>query len=211
VAEIARHAVAGAAAGSPLTETRHPRGGAFTCAVAFSPTLFNSHQRFFTARVAVTAYLRESWFGKEMACTHSKAGEKQIQADGSPGAAGGVLDCEGSWRRDLDEVGGGAHDHGPGADHGAPVSFSVSGEQVTSFALAFNFSSACSGSVTSPGPAPIRMQVPPGPPPFDQPGFAMGWPQAPSEWGIALYGAFSRDRLSVSGSSRWSDIPAATS
>jgi hypothetical protein len=81
---------------------------------------------------------------------------------------------------------------------GTPVSLSVDGEQVSSFALAFNFSPACSGSVTLPGPVQIVMQVPPGPPPFDQPGFAMGL-NGNGGWGVAVYGAFSQDRRSVSG------------
>lgn len=82
---------------------------------------------------------------------------------------------------------------------GTPVSFSVDGDDVTSFNLVFRFSATCSGTVTIPGPTPIVMQSPPGPPPFDQPGFAMGHAPANLEWGIALFGAFSRDRRSVSG------------
>jgi hypothetical protein len=94
---------------------------------------------------------------------------------------------------------------------GTPVSLSVSGDQVTSFILAFNFSSTCSGSVTIPGPVPIRMQVQPGPPPFEQPGFGVGWPQLPSEWGVVVNGHFSPDRRSASGQFTLHDIPAATS
>lgn len=82
---------------------------------------------------------------------------------------------------------------------GTPISFSVSGEEVTALTLAFNFSSTCSGSLTSSDRALIHLQVPPGPPPFDQPGFALGWPQAPSEWGVAVAGHFSPDRRSAAG------------
>ena len=90
---------------------------------------------------------------------------------------------------------------------GTPVSFSVSDEQVTSFTLAFNFSSTCSGTETIPGPAPIRMQVPPGPPPFDQPGFAMSKVHGNFEWGVAAAGPFSPDRRSASGEFRLVDYP----
>lgn len=85
-------------------------------------------------------------------------------------------------------------------EQGTPVRFSVSGDAVTSFTLAFNFSSTCSGSVTSPDPMPIRTLDPPNPPHLSQePGFGMGWPKAPSEWGVAVYGVFSPDRRSASG------------
>jgi hypothetical protein len=85
-------------------------------------------------------------------------------------------------------------------EQGTPVSFSVYGEEVTSFTLAFNFSSTCSGSVTSPSPMAIHTLDPPNPPPLSQePGFGMGWPKAPSEWGVAVYGVFSPDRRSASG------------
>jgi hypothetical protein len=86
---------------------------------------------------------------------------------------------------------------GTTAQH-TPVSFSVAGDEVTSFNLAFSLSSTCSGSVTLPGPVQIVMQVPPGPPPFDQPGFAMGL-NANGEWGAAVAGGFSADRGSASG------------
>jgi hypothetical protein len=85
---------------------------------------------------------------------------------------------------------------------GTPVTFSVSGDQVTSFTLAFRFSFECSGTVTLPGPRAIVMQVPPGPPPYDQPGFVVGvvGTQAEnSEWGVAVAGHFSPDRRSASG------------
>jgi hypothetical protein len=95
-------------------------------------------------------------------------------------------------------------------EHGTPVSFSVSGDQVMSFTLAFNFSSACSGSVTLSEPVQIVMQDPPGPPPFDQPGFGMGKVHGNFEWGVAAYGAFSRDRRSVSGEFRLVDYPGCT-
>jgi hypothetical protein len=81
--------------------------------------------------------------------------------------------------------------------HDTPVTFTVSNDQVSAFTLAFNFSSTCSGTETIPGPVAIVTQVPPGPPPFDQPGFAMG--KNAGDWGIAAAGAFSPDRRSVSG------------
>ena len=90
---------------------------------------------------------------------------------------------------------------------GTPVSFSVSGDQVTSFTLTFSFSAGCSGTVTFPGPVAIVMQVPPGPPPFDQPGFGVGTRDEDWTWGAALYGAFSRDRRAASGEFRLLDYP----
>jgi hypothetical protein len=90
---------------------------------------------------------------------------------------------------------------------GTPVAFSVSADQVTSFTLAFHFSAACSGSVTISGPAPIALQEPPGPPPFDQPGFAMSRTQGNFEWGVAAAGAFSRDRRSATGEFRLLTYP----
>jgi hypothetical protein len=84
-------------------------------------------------------------------------------------------------------------------NHGSAVSLSVSGDQVTSFTLTFNFSPTCSGTEVSPAPIPIVVLEPPGPPPFDQPGFATGWPKAPNEWGVAVNGVFSANRRSVSG------------
>jgi hypothetical protein len=85
--------------------------------------------------------------------------------------------------------------------HGTPVSFSVSENQVTSFTLAFNFSPACSGTETIPGPAAIVMRDPPGPPPHDQPGFAMSKTnQGPIiEWAVLAAGPFAPDRRSASG------------
>ncbi len=80
---------------------------------------------------------------------------------------------------------------------GTPVTFTVSNDQVSAFTLAFNFSSTCSGTETIPGSVAIVTQVPPGPPPFDQPGFAMG--KNGGSWGIAASGAFSPDRRSASG------------
>ena len=90
---------------------------------------------------------------------------------------------------------------------GTPVSFSVSGDQVTSFTLSFSLSSSCSGTETILRPAPIVMQVPPGPPPFDQPGFATSKTQGNFEWGVAVAGHFSRDRRSASGEFRLLDYP----
>lgn len=84
-------------------------------------------------------------------------------------------------------------------NHGTSVSFNVTNEQVRSFTLTFALSPTCAGTETIPGPQPITTQDPPGPPPFDQPGFAMGRAADDFAWGIAAYGAFSPDRRSVSG------------
>jgi len=43
------------------------------------------------------------------------------------------------------------------------------------------------------------MQVPPGPPPFDQPGFVVGKVGDDFVWGIAVGGSFAQDRRSASG------------
>jgi hypothetical protein len=83
--------------------------------------------------------------------------------------------------------------------HGTPISFSVSVEQVTSFRFTFNLSSTCFGTETILGPAPIVMQVPPGPPPFDQPGFVISRVESDFVWGAAAAGAFAQDRRSASG------------
>lgn len=81
---------------------------------------------------------------------------------------------------------------------GTPVRFTVSGDNVTSFILTYNFSAECSGTLTNTDLAvPIRYQDPPGPPPFDQPGFAFGTNDVTS--GTAIGGYFSPDRRSAAG------------
>lgn len=90
---------------------------------------------------------------------------------------------------------------------GTPVSFSVVGDQVTSFTLVFNLSSTCSGTVAIPGPAPIVLQSPPGPPPFDQPGFVISRVEGNFIWGAAAAGAFSPDRRAASGDFQLIDYP----
>lgn len=89
--------------------------------------------------------------------------------------------------------------------HGTPVSFSVSGDQVTSFTLAFNFSPTCFGTETIPGP---RQSLEQG---FDQPGFAMSKVVGDFEWGVAVAGAFSSDRRSASGESLMMHYPGCSS
>ena len=81
---------------------------------------------------------------------------------------------------------------------GTPVQFTVAADSVTSFILTYNFSADCSGTLTNTNLAvPIRKQDPPGPPPFDQPGFAFGTNNVTSA--SAINGHFSPDRRSAAG------------
>jgi hypothetical protein len=64
----------------------------------------------------------------------------------------------------------------------------------------YNFSVTCSGTLTYTDLAvPIRKLEPPGPPPFDQPGFAFGRTSDDRVSATAINGVFSADRRSVSG------------
>jgi hypothetical protein len=85
--------------------------------------------------------------------------------------------------------------------HATSVRFSVSdANEVTSFTVTYNFSVTCSGTLTYTDLAvPIRKQEPPGPPPFDQPGFAFGRMSDDRVSATAINGVFSADRRSVSG------------
>lgn len=85
--------------------------------------------------------------------------------------------------------------------HGTPVRFSVSAaDEVTSITLSYNVSPTCSGTLTYTDLAvPIRRQEPPGPPPFDQPGFAFGRLSDDLATATAIGGHFSTDRRSASG------------
>jgi hypothetical protein len=82
---------------------------------------------------------------------------------------------------------------------GTPVRFSVSaGDLVTAVSLTYRFPGSCAGSIEVNGLAvPIHKLDPPGPPPFDQPGFAFGKNNVTSGW--AINGHFSPDRRSASG------------
>jgi hypothetical protein len=82
---------------------------------------------------------------------------------------------------------------------GTSVQFSVStADNVTEFTLTYRISATCSGTLRYADlTAQIHLQVPPGPPPFDQPGFAFSTKDATS--GTAVAGHFSPDRLSSSG------------
>jgi hypothetical protein len=81
---------------------------------------------------------------------------------------------------------------------GTDVHFRVSGDNVTSLILTYNFSADCSGTLTNTNLAvPIRKQDPPGPPPFDQPGFAFGTNAVTSA--TAINGHFSPDQRSAAG------------
>lgn len=86
-------------------------------------------------------------------------------------------------------------------EHGTPIRFSVSAaDEVTSFTVTYNFSATCSGTLTYADLAvPIRKQEPPGPPPFDQPGFAFGPVSDDRESATAIAGHFFADRRSASG------------
>jgi hypothetical protein len=82
---------------------------------------------------------------------------------------------------------------------GTPVQFSVSAaDNVTSFTLTYNFSAVCSGTLTNTDLAvPIHKLDPPGPPPFDQPGFGFSTNDGTS--GTLIAGHFSPDRRTASG------------
>jgi hypothetical protein len=82
---------------------------------------------------------------------------------------------------------------------GTFVQFSVSAtDHVTSLILTYNFSAACSGTLTNTNLAvPIHRLDHPGPPPYDQPGFAFGTNEVTSA--TAINGHFSPDRRSASG------------
>jgi hypothetical protein len=82
---------------------------------------------------------------------------------------------------------------------GTPVHFTVSGsDEVTSFTLTYSFSDTCAGTLINTDLAvPIRSLDPPGPPPYDQPGFAFGTNEITRATAIA--GFFSPDRRSASG------------
>ena len=85
--------------------------------------------------------------------------------------------------------------------HGTPIRFSVSAaDDVISVTLTYNFSATCSGTLTYTDLAvPIRSLDPPGPPPFDQPGFAFGRTSDDRVTATAINGVFSADRRSASG------------
>jgi hypothetical protein len=82
---------------------------------------------------------------------------------------------------------------------GTPVRFTVSGsDEVTSFTLTYSFSDTCSGTLTNTDLAvPIHSLDPPGPPPYDQPGFEFGTNEVTRA--TAIGGFFSPDRRSASG------------
>jgi len=85
--------------------------------------------------------------------------------------------------------------------HGTPIRFIVSdANEVTSFTVTYNFSATCSGTLTYTDLAvPIHKLDPPGPPPFDQPGFAFGRMSDDRVTATAINGVFSAERRSVSG------------
>ena len=85
--------------------------------------------------------------------------------------------------------------------NGTPIRLSVSAaDEVTSITLIYNVSATCSGTLTYTDLAvPIRKQEPPGPPPFDQPGFAFGRLSDDLATATAVAGHFSADRRSASG------------
>jgi hypothetical protein len=81
---------------------------------------------------------------------------------------------------------------------GTPVRFSVSGNAVTSISITYNFSPTCTGTLSYTSlAAEIHPLDPPGPPPFDQPGF--GYSTTDGMQGTLIAGHFSADRRSASG------------
>lgn len=84
---------------------------------------------------------------------------------------------------------------------GTPVQFSVSAaDAVSSFTVTYNFSAACSGTLTYTDLAvPIHTLDPPGQPPYDQPGFAFGKNSDDGTSGTAINGHFLPDRRSAAG------------
>jgi hypothetical protein len=84
---------------------------------------------------------------------------------------------------------------------GTPIRFSVSAaDTVTSFTLAYNFSADCSGTLTYTQLAlAIHTLNPPGPPPYDQPGFGYSTSSDDGASGTLIAGHFSPDRRSATG------------
>ena len=82
--------------------------------------------------------------------------------------------------------------------HGTAFRFSVSeADTVTSIMLTYNVSAGCSGTLTYTNlTLPIHTLEPPGPPPFDQPGFGFA---ENNVTGTLIAGVFSPDRRSASG------------
>ena len=81
---------------------------------------------------------------------------------------------------------------------GTPMRFSVSGNVVTSMSITYNFAPACTGTLSYTNlAAEIHTLDPPGPPPFDQPGF--GYSTTDGMQGTLIAGHFSADRRSASG------------
>lgn len=83
--------------------------------------------------------------------------------------------------------------------HGTSFRFSVSeADTVSSITLTYNVSTGCSGTLSYTNLAVvIRSLEPPGPPPFDQPGF--GFAENTVVTGTMIAGHFSPDRRSASG------------
>jgi hypothetical protein len=86
--------------------------------------------------------------------------------------------------------------------HGTTFRFSASdADTVTSITLTYNASAGCSGTLTYTNLAlPIHRLEPPGPPPFDQPGF--GFSENTVLTGTLIAGYFSPDRRSAAGEFR---------
>jgi hypothetical protein len=80
------------------------------------------------------------------------------------------------------------------------IHFVVSeGDVVTSIRLDYQASSECTGRIERDGLAlPVHYLDPPGPPPYDQPGF--GYTTNEPDGGIVIAGHFSEDRRSADGS-----------
>lgn len=84
---------------------------------------------------------------------------------------------------------------------GTPIGFSVSAaDTVTSFTLAYDFAADCTGTLAYTDLAlEIHRLTPPGPPPYDQPGFGYATSSDDGARGTLIAGRFAPDRRSASG------------
>ena len=84
---------------------------------------------------------------------------------------------------------------------GTSIRFSVSAaDTVSSITLTYNFSAGCAGTLVYTNLAlSIHTLDPPGPPPYDQPGFGHSSTGEGGATGTLIAGAFSPDRRSASG------------
>lgn len=109
----------------------------------------------------------------------------QVACNRGPGISPSPIGYVGNWAGETEQ--------------GTPIDFSVSTtDTVTSITIVYNFSPVCSGTLAYTDLAlPIHTLDPPGPPPFDQPGF--GYATNDGTKGTLIAGKFSEDRRSASG------------